>query len=441
MRAAKIAVLVLIAVLISLSGWLAYRAVKRTRAATAQPLSPTPAQNTEPPVVEFREVRSGPAGQTGSLLTIDRGGQATLQTLPLGSENTTKRTRLSCDELAWLPQQMKLELAELQSNYGAKRGPNEGELSVVSRWEGRERRVVWRNPESSPKPPEGYWAGLVAPLEDIRRRAEEPAQTWPLEDAIIGYGKISEGVVGTYSYSLLIDKSGHAVLRGGLGWAGYAFRGETQLAPQELSALVRAFEEARFSDFQRCYGRHAPVNRQNTSLFYVGGHSESSVTWMTEGSDPKPPDGWFRIVKALDDVWARAEKGAEIRQALYLIAEHGLDPVYLSVTYDDMNGLWGALTLTIHGNGHVKQKAVKVQARSPTRVSRAAILKLARLLLEEKAWEQREPERSSKPDESKARLIVEYGHERSEIWEWYSDLDKNHRLEKIRGQMKSIASQ
>jgi len=395
-----------------------------------------PGQNAALPVVEFREVRSGPGGPSGSLLTIDRTGQITLQTLPLGSGNKTGRTRLSCDELAWLPQELKEVLDALRSSYGAERGANGGEASVIYRWEAPERRVVWRNPESSPKPPEGQWAALVGPLEDVRRRAEESAQAWPSEDSIIGYTKLSEGAVGTYFYSLLIDKSGRAVLRGGLGAAAYAFRGETQLAPKELSTLLRLFEETRFADFQRCYGQHAPVNRQNTSLFYLGDHVENSVTWMTEGSDPRPPDGWFRILKVLDDIWARAERGAEIRQALYLIAENGLDPAPLKVTSDDMQGS----TLTIAGNGLVKQKAVKAQARPPARVSRDGILKLARLLLKEEAWEQRERERPSGPGESKARLIVEYGHQRTEIWEWHNDLDKNQRIGKIRDLMRALSS-
>ncbi len=38
-------------------------------------------------------------------------------------------------------------------------------------------------------------------------------------------------------------------------------------------------------------------------------------------------------------------------------------------------------------------------------------------------------------------VVIQYGTQRSEIWEWYNDLDKNQRLSKIRALMKSIASQ
>jgi len=160
---------------------------------------------------------------------------------------------------------------------------------------------------------------------------------------------------------------------------------------------------------------------------------------MSVPRDPKPPQGWFRIVDMLDEIRARAEKQEPIREALAEIADGKLDPIPLSVTYDDMHGLWGGLTLTIYGHGHVKQKAVKVAVRTPTLVSRDGILKLVHLLLQERAWEQREPERAAQPDESKARLVVEYGKQRSEIWEWYNDLDKKQRLGKIRDLMNAIA--
>jgi hypothetical protein len=130
-----------------------------------------------------------------------------------------------------------------------------------------------------------------------------------------------------------------------------------------------------------------------------------------------------------------------IREALLEITAGKLNPTPLSITYDDMHGLWGGLTLTIRGDGNVEQKAVKEESRTPSHVSRDSILKLVRLLLKEKAWEQREPQRTPKPDESTARLVIQYDKQRSEIWEWYNDLDKNQRLGKIRDLMKTIASE
>ena len=75
MRPVKLASFVLIVALLAAmigiagrGGWLRPRPSSR---------APTPsAQNAEPPVVEFREAQSATAGETGSLLTIDRSGQA-----------------------------------------------------------------------------------------------------------------------------------------------------------------------------------------------------------------------------------------------------------------------------------------------------------------------------------------------------------------------------
>jgi hypothetical protein len=128
-----------------------------------------------------------------------------------------------------------------------------------------------------------------------------------------------------------------------------------------------------------------------------------------------------------------------IREALLEITAGKLNPTPLSITYDDMHGLWGGLTLTIRGDGNVEQEAVREKVGTPIVVSRDSILKLVRLLLKQKAWEQREPQRAPKPDESKARLVIQYGRQRSEIWEWYNDVDKNQRLGKIRDVMKTIA--
>ena len=442
MRAIKPAAFVLLAALLGVGGWAACRA-GALRLRQLPWLLGSSAQNTELPVAEYREVRSGIAGKTGRLLTIDRSGRATLQTLPLGSGSKTMRTHLSCAELVDFPEAMKMEFREFRSSYGQSDPVNaegQDEISIVDRWDGGEKRVVWHNPPSAPRPPEGSWPHVVVYFEDLIRRAEEASgqATEKSRENTLVYGRSSSGYVGTYHYSLSVDNSGHAVLKGGLGWAAYAYRGETQLTAEELGTLVRAIRQANFSGFQECYGRHAPVNEQSESLGYDWDGKQAGILWMSPPTEPKPADAWFRMVGILDQVWARAEKGAEIRQALYLIADQRLDPVPLSVTYDDMHGLWGGLTLTIHGNGHVRQKAVKVAARTPTLVSRDDVLKLVRLLLTEKVWEQLERERAFKPDESRARLVIRYGNQTSEIWEWYNDLEKNQRLGKIRDLMEAI---
>ena len=74
MRLIKAAAMVALAGLLGVAGWAAYHGGWPP---WLSPRAPTPsAENTEPPVAEYREVHSGPAGETGSVLTIDRAGSA-----------------------------------------------------------------------------------------------------------------------------------------------------------------------------------------------------------------------------------------------------------------------------------------------------------------------------------------------------------------------------
>jgi len=241
------------------------------------------------------------------MLTIDRNGQATVQSLPLGPESKTSRTHLTCDELAWLPQAMKDEFAFFRSSYGSEQTANRGEISVAYRWDAPEKRVVWRNPESGPKPPQGHWAALVAPLEVIRGRAEEAANE-PASDSgiVFEYGHSSSGIVGTYVTVLSIHESGYATLSHGLSLRRRI--GRTQLAPGELARLLQTIEEAKFVNFQQCYGRHAPVNPQNSWMIYRWDGKVKEVAWMSDPAEPKPPEGWSRIMGLFEEVRARAEK-------------------------------------------------------------------------------------------------------------------------------------
>jgi len=50
------------------------------------------------------------------------------------------------------------------------------------------------------------------------------------------------------------------------------------------------------------------VNPQDSWMVYRWEGKEKKVTWMSNPADPKPPEGWSRIVAILDQVWARAEK-------------------------------------------------------------------------------------------------------------------------------------
>jgi len=316
MRIAKFAAFVVFAAILGVAGWAAYHASwqgapAKTDSSPRPPIAP--AKALDEPVAEYRETKSGPAGETGSVLTIDRTGRATLQTLPLGPGSKTMRTHLSCAELVDLPLALKQEFPAFRPSYGQSGTAKAGEVSIVSRWEGSEWRVVWHNPPSPPRPPEGSWAHVVVYFEDIRRRAkEEPPHPTAsaiidVDDVVVEYGHSSSGVVGTYITLLTIRKSGRLMLGKGLRlpWPG---AGDTQLTPEELATVVLAFQEAKFMDFQQCYGQHAPVNEQSSWMTYWRDGHGKAVLWMSPPADPKPPEGWFRIVELLDPILARARE-------------------------------------------------------------------------------------------------------------------------------------
>ena len=89
-----------------------------------------------------------------------------------------------------------------------------------------------------------------------------------------------------------------------------------------------------------------------------------------------------------------------------------------SVTYNDLHGLHGGLTLTIYGDGRVEQEAVRTKVRDPRHVSREDLDRLVALLRELQAWEQRVPERDAVPDESRCQLTCRCGAAETTIWEY-----------------------
>jgi hypothetical protein len=147
---------------------------------------------------------------------------------------------------------------------------------------------------------------LIAPLEDIRRQAEEaskPAQS--ASDVVLEYGHLSSGAVGSYITLLSIHKSGQVSLGHGLG--GPWPVGATQITSEELTRLLHTIEESKFMDFHQCYGKHAPVNPQNTWMIYWRDGTGKQVTWMSDPAEPKPPEGWFRIAAMLDQIKERVK--------------------------------------------------------------------------------------------------------------------------------------
>ncbi len=135
-----------------------------------------------------------------------------------------------------------------------------------------------------------------------------------------------------------------------------------------------------------------------------------------------------------------AAAAASFQAALAAVAKDDQALKTLTVTYDDMHGLHGGLTLSIFGDGRVEQKAVREKVGQPkTNVSRAELQQLVALLIEVSAWEQRVKDRPPVPDESRASLRITLDGKSAGIWEWYNDLQKNQRIVRVRELMKKIA--
>ena len=131
-----------------------------------------------------------------------------------------------------------------------------------------------------------------------------------------------------------------------------------------------------------------------------------------------------------------------IEEALTNIVATKQIPADLSVTYDDMHGLWGGLTIVVDGNGNVESRERQHGGENPkvtnTRIDREQFVDLIKLLIELKAWEQQTPEREPRPDESRARLTIKSGDRISLMWEWFNDLEKNRRLIQIKTRMREF---
>lgn len=131
---------------------------------------------------------------------------------------------------------------------------------------------------------------------------------------------------------------------------------------------------------------------------------------------------------------------ARVKTALSTLAKDERALKTLTVTYDDMHGLHGGLTLTLHGDGRIEQQAVREKAGKPkSAVATEDLHRLVALLQEVAAWEQRVPERRAVPDESRTRLHITLDGHSATIWEWYNDMAKNQRIVRVRELMKQIA--
>jgi len=131
-----------------------------------------------------------------------------------------------------------------------------------------------------------------------------------------------------------------------------------------------------------------------------------------------------------------------MKNALAAILAAGAVPAALAITYDDMHGLWGGVTITIRGDGRVERQS-RALGEPTTQVYRTAVdhqllLDLLRLLVQLDAWEQHIPDRPPLPDESRAVLTISVGGRASRVWERFNDLAANNRLVQIKSWLEQL---
>lgn len=151
------------------------------------------------------------------------------------------------------------------------------------------------------------------------------------------------------------------------------------------------------------------------------------------GSGAKPKQGGVKKVGDEKKMMSAIEEGLKQFQA------GKLEPTKLTVIYSDLHGLHGGLELEVSGDGKVRQQAVRAKVQPASDLGAEQVQQLVGLLIEQKAWEQRVPERTAVPDESRARLTIQIGGQSTTIWEWYNDLSANDRMVRVREKMKDLA--
>ena len=104
----------------------------------------------------------------------------------------------------------------------------------------------------------------------------------------------------------MINREGEAVVRR-IPWAPGSESHHYRLAPEDLAAVSALLEHEGFFDFRAAYGREAPANPRRVSLLYRWNGHEKAVVWRNPPSDPRPPEGWSRIIRLLDQIEQRAE--------------------------------------------------------------------------------------------------------------------------------------
>ena len=137
--------------------------------------------------------------------------------------------------------------------------------------------------------------------------------------------------------------------------------------------------------------------------------------------------------------WASQPAQSPVEKGLRRFLTGKVAPADVEIRYSDLHPLHGGLELTVLGTGAAEVKVVRQRAPRARNLTPVQVRELVALLIELQAWSQRTPERQARPDESRARLMIRIGTERSEIWEWYNDLSANRRIVRVRDRIRRLS--
>ena len=132
-----------------------------------------------------------------------------------------------------------------------------------------------------------------------------------------------------------------------------------------------------------------------------------------------------------------------LAELLEAVAAGNRPPGDLEVVYDDIHGLHGGETITLHGDGALT--AVRRDPPDSPQTDHAAqatpeqVLEIVELLVDIGAWEQEVPERVMVPDESTARLELRGAGLEGGMWEFYNDLEGLGRLVRVKRALEALA--
>lgn len=117
-------------------------------------------------------------------------------------------------------------------------------------------------------------------------------------------------------------------------------------------------------------------------------------------------------------------------------------PADLTITYDDMHGLWGGSAITVRGDGAVELRTRQSGAGDAEvtrkRIGGRELIDFVRLLVELRAWEQHTPASQPVAGESRAHLIIRLEGKTSSMWERFNEMRANDRLIRIKARMENL---